>query len=140
MGTRTLSFLQLCQEVDPFFRRDLNFPWIYEMSNGRLFYGNPSPYPQFPQGLANSSGVLELTDATGYPTSPAGLAPGAVWNDAGKVGIVPGHAPQPGAPAVYLSTTTALAILNEGAGQWPLVAQASGSGILWNNNGIGAVS
>lgn len=35
--TRILSWLQMCMESDPDFRRLSLRPWIYEFSNGRLF-------------------------------------------------------------------------------------------------------
>ena len=36
--TRLISWLQLCLEADPDFERKRLKPWVYEMSNGRLFY------------------------------------------------------------------------------------------------------
>lgn len=50
MPTRILSWEQLCLEADPNYQRGLTRPWLYEMSNGRLFY---QPWPLY----------------AGYPTS-----------------------------------------------------------------------
>lgn len=42
--TRQISFLQLVQEADPNYQQGQQRPWIYEFSNGRLFYAVPNIY------------------------------------------------------------------------------------------------
>lgn len=36
--TRIISWEQLCIDADPDFQAGLTRPWVYVMSNGRLFY------------------------------------------------------------------------------------------------------
>ena len=38
MATRILSWQQIVQENDPNWLRGFTRPWVYEFSNGRLFY------------------------------------------------------------------------------------------------------
>lgn len=42
--TRIISFQQIVLENDPNWQIDRQRPWVYEMSNGRLFYYNPNTY------------------------------------------------------------------------------------------------
>ena len=44
MSTRLISYQQVVTEADPAFYRDRLRPWIYQFSNGRLFYQIPDPY------------------------------------------------------------------------------------------------
>lgn len=56
MPTRILSWEQLCLNADPDFTVNRDHPWVYEMSNGRLFY---ALYPRY--GTA-ASGEFTLDD------------------------------------------------------------------------------
>ncbi len=42
--TRIISFQQLCNEYDPNYWQAAFRPWIYQFSNGRLFYRPSNPY------------------------------------------------------------------------------------------------
>lgn len=39
--TRIISFQQQVEECDPDWQKDKLRPWIYEFSNGKLFYWRP---------------------------------------------------------------------------------------------------
>lgn len=43
-NTATLSWQQMVQEADPVWQQDYRRPWVYEFSNGRLFY---APLPLY---------------------------------------------------------------------------------------------
>lgn len=66
--TRILSWMQLCLEADPNYQRGLTQPWLYEMSNGRLFY-QPNPlyagYGDFLQFDLPGAPVMELDEGVG---------------------------------------------------------------------------
>ena len=87
-------------------------------------------------------GYLQLVGDTVYPTTTAGLAPGAVWTNSsgasGLVCVVPGAEPNPFAPLVYFPGITPAALLALGGGNLPLSPGINGS--LWNCGGIVAVS
>lgn len=85
-----------------------------------------------PTNLANDGGVLQLTDSTGWPTSPTGLPAGAVWSNGGTVAIIPGIVPNPFAAPVYFGIITSAALLVLGGGNLPLSNPGVGSGQLWN--------
>jgi hypothetical protein len=89
--------------------------------------------------FVNDGGVLQMTLPWDYPTSPAGLLPGAVWFNGGTVAVVPGVTPNPSAPPVYFSTITVPGLLALGGGDLPLSDPAN-SGQLWNNGGMICVS
>lgn len=42
--TRIISFQQVVLDADPDWQQKRIRPWIYEMSNGRLFYKDPNVY------------------------------------------------------------------------------------------------
>lgn len=90
-------------------------------------------------GLINDGGVLQLTDPTGWPTSPAGLLPGAVWNNHLAVAIVPGATPDPLAAPVLFGAISSAQLLALGGGNLPL-ADPHVLNQIWNNGGEGAVS
>lgn len=100
------------------------------------------PVPPTPTGpmFINDGGVLQLTNGTGYPTSPVGLLPGAVWNNGLAVAIVPGVMPNPAAPPVYFIGLTEQYLFNLGGGNLPLTPPTIGSGQIWNNDGEAAVA
>src|SRR5579859_5220661 len=71
--------------------------------------------------LLNDMGVLQLTsNAVGYPTSPVGLAPGAVYNDNLAIGVAFGATPNPLAPPLFFGSVTAASLLAAGGGNLPI--------------------
>lgn len=89
-----------------------------------------------PTNFLNDGGWLNLTLATGWPTSPSGLVAGAVWDNGGIVTVVPGVTPNPFAAPLYFGLVTSGSLLMLGGGNLPLTAPAAGSGQLWNNGGV----
>lgn len=135
--TRLISWEQLVLENDPTFQRDRLQPWIYQFSNNRLFYSPVAPYAPLPDaGLANDGGLLILTDPSGYPTSDAGLPPGAVWNNGLAISVVPGAVPQAGASPMIFGRLTASQLMLFGGGNIPASAPVPDSLQLWNNGGV----
>jgi uncharacterized protein YmfQ (DUF2313 family) len=91
-------------------------------------------------GLANIGGVLEVIDATGWPTSAAGLSTGAVWDaGGGAVYVIPGITPDPSAPPVFFGAITSAGLLAIGGGNLP-ITDPTNALQLWNNRGIVCVS
>lgn len=88
----------------------------------------------------NDGGWLVLLDTAGWPTSPAGLPAGAVWNNGGLVSIVPGVTPNPHAPALFFGLVTAAQLLATGGGNLPLANPGLGSGQLWNDGGVASIA
>jgi uncharacterized protein YmfQ (DUF2313 family) len=87
-------------------------------------------------GLLDDGGVLILaTPPAGYPTSMGGLSPGALWSNGGVVSVVPGATPNPLAPPVIYSDTSAAALLALGGANLPLTAPPLNSSQLWNSGG-----
>lgn len=136
--TRILSWRQMVQEADPNFVRLSLQPWVYEFSNGRLFVDTLPTYPNNPDsGLTNTGGALMWDGANKpWPTSPAGLPPGAVWWSPGGSGIdaivvVPGGVRQPGAPPMTFGRITSDQLLATGASNLSTTSPPAGSGILW---------
>jgi len=43
-SSRTLSWQQLVESSDPNWIKGLTRPWVYQFSNGRLFYADPNIY------------------------------------------------------------------------------------------------
>ena len=85
-------------------------------------------------------GVLALTAADpNYPTSPNGLAAGAVWNNGLTIGVIPGITPNPSAPPVFFGSVTSSSLLAAGGGNLPL-GDPNRVNQLWNNGGEIAVS
>lgn len=84
----------------------------------------------------NDGGVLYLPYALTYPTSSIGLAAGSVWWNGGVISVVPGHTPDPSAPALYFQYTFPAQLLALGGGNLPLSNPGIGTGQLWNNGGV----
>jgi hypothetical protein len=92
-------------------------------------------------GLYDNGGVVGIEMGTsGYPTSPTGLTNGALWNNAGVVSVYGTTTPNPSAPPVYFSAINATSLLRIGGANLPLTNQGIGSGILWNDGGVVAIS
>ena len=89
--------------------------------------------------FVNDGGILQMTGPLDYPTSSTGLAVGAVWYNGGTISVVPGIAPSPTAPPVYLDSLTADELLALGGGNLPLTNPAN-TGQLWNNGGMISIS
>ena len=87
-------------------------------------------------GLVNNGGVLQITDATGWPVSSSLLAAGAVWDDGGVAAVIPGSTPNPFAAPVFFGLITAAGLLTLGGGNLPLTNSGLGIGQLWNNGGV----
>ncbi|HEX7911802.1 MAG TPA: hypothetical protein VF534_27425 [Paraburkholderia sp.] len=85
----------------------------------------------------NDGGVLWMTSALNYPTSPTGLSAGSVWYDGGTVAVVPGGSGS-GAP-VYFGSITAAALLSLGGGGLP-TSNPHNVNQLWNNTGLICIS
>lgn len=79
--TRILSWLQLCLESDPSFRRLSQRPWIYEFSNGRLFveslplYGSTGITDDFGNAITDDFGTQIQSDTGGATPSQTGGFP-----------------------------------------------------------------
>lgn len=89
--------------------------------------------------FTNSSGVLHLAQPLYYPTSATGLAPGAVWDSAGVIKVVPGVTPDPHAPPLMFATTDPNQLLTLGGGNLP-TTNPGVTGQLWNNSGTVSIS
>ncbi len=85
----------------------------------------------------NNGGMLQLSTVSGYPTSPTGLAAGAVWYNGGTVAIVPGGSGT--GQTLYFATETPTSLLASGAGGIP-TADPLSSGELWSDGGLIAIS
>lgn len=85
----------------------------------------------------NDGGVLWMTSPLNYPTSPVGLAVGAVWYNGGTVAVVPGG-PGTGAP-VFFGSITAAGLLSLGGGGLP-TTNPNTANQLWNNGGAISIS
>lgn len=100
---------------------------------------NGTPIPSS-TGLLNDHGVLQLNvPATGWPTSSAGLSPGAVWNNGFTVAVIPGMTPNPLAPPVFFNAISAPSLLSLGGGNLPLTNPGVPNQ-LWNNAGLVCIS
>ena len=87
--------------------------------------------------LYNNGGWLAvLVPPAGYPTSPDGLPPGAVWNNGLSISVIPGIVPNPAAPAQYFGRITAGSLLAMGGGNLPLSNPGNGTLQLWNDGGV----
>lgn len=85
----------------------------------------------------NDGGMLWMTAALNYPTSPAGLPAGSVWYNGGTVSVVPGITPTP--TPVYFGVVTASELLASGGGNLPLT-NPNNHNQLWNNGGLICIS
>ena len=79
--TRILSWMQMCQEADPSFRKLSLRPWVYEFSNGRLFvealpvYGSFAITDDFGTPITDDFGTPIQSDSNASATSPTGGFP-----------------------------------------------------------------
>lgn len=138
-STRILSWQQLVLEADPNWARGKTQPWIYQFSNGRLFYSPVDPYAPYPDdGLYLNGGFLMLDELAGYPDSDAGLMPGAIWSNNLWVMGIPGGTPYPGAPPLFFPGVTASQLLLAGAANLPL--ESGAPGLIYINGGFICVS
>lgn len=64
--TRLISFLQEVRSADPNFQQGLIRPWIYQFSNGRLFYRDPNVYA-LPAGFLKDDAGNFIYDEQGNP-------------------------------------------------------------------------
>jgi hypothetical protein len=85
----------------------------------------------------NDGGVLWMTAPINYPTSPTGLAAGAVWYNGGTVSVIPGGSGA-GAP-VFFGAITAAGLLALGGGGLP-TTNPGVTNQLWNNGGVIAIA
>jgi len=85
----------------------------------------------------NDGGMLWMTAPLTYPTSPTGLAAGAVWYNGGVVSVIPGG-PGTGSPA-YFGAITAAGLLALGGGGLP-TSNPNNLNQLWNNGGVICIS
>jgi hypothetical protein len=93
-------------------------------------------------GFWNNGGVLCFPDAAsaaGWPTSDAGLAPGALWNNGLVVAMKLPVSPSPTAAPVYFGGISAPQLLALGGGNLPGSAPAAGSGQIWSLTGSGEI-
>jgi hypothetical protein len=92
-------------------------------------------------GLLSDGGVVTLSAGIpGYPTSPSGLAIGALWNNGGVVCIAGTTTPNPAAPPVFFNNISASQLLALGGANFPLSNPGVGSGQIWNNGGVACVA
>ncbi|MBR8141226.1 hypothetical protein KDW46_02485 [Burkholderia vietnamiensis] len=85
----------------------------------------------------NDGGVLWMTAPLNYPTSPVGLAAGAVWYNGGTIGVIPGGSGT-GTPR-YFGAITAAELLTIGGGGLP-TSNPHNLNQLWNNGGLICIS
>lgn len=88
-------------------------------------------------GLASNGGALQLLQASGWPASPVGLPPGAVWNNFGEVAVIPGYVLS-GAP-LFFGGITAPQLLSIGGQSLPSI-NPNNPGQLWSDGGVVAIS
>ena len=139
--TRIISWEQQVLEADPYFARERQQPWIYTFSNARRFYAPVNAYAPLPDsGLFNDGGVLVLISGASWPTTDAGLLPGALWNNGLAIVVVPGATPQPGAPRMTFPGVTSSSLLLFGGANFATTPPPDGSLILWSNGGLVCVA
>lgn len=89
--------------------------------------------------FANTANVLTLAKALYFPTSSAGLPPGAVWLSGSLVYVVPGATPEAGASPLLFASTDPNMLLTLGGGNLP-TSNPGVTGQLWNNAGVVNIS
>jgi len=95
-------------------------------------------------GLGNDGGMLYVMfPPSSFPTNPTGLAPGALYlvpnifpGNQYAIGVVPGITPNPAAPPVFFSTSTAVGLFSMGGGNLPTSLATVVNDQLWNNGGL----
>ncbi|MCM2546203.1 hypothetical protein ACVCII_03990 [Burkholderia glumae] len=116
-----LEALQLC-----YANGALQFPFEYQLQINIVKF-------------INNGGVLTMNYPLTYPTSPTGLAAGAVWWNGGVISVIPGITPDPSAPPLFFSSTFPPQLLALGGGNLPLTNPGV-SGQLWNDGGVVAIA
>lgn len=92
------------------------------------------------EGLINDGGVLQLVSgAAGWPYSPTGLTPGALYSNGGVICVAGTTTPSGSAPPVLYSETNAVALLELGGSNLPLTNPGV-AGQLWNYGGVVCIS
>lgn len=114
--------LQLCYANDV-----LEFPFAYTLQFETVKF-------------VNNGGLLTMPFPLTYPSSPVGLAPGAVWWNGGVISVIPGVMPDPTAPPLYFQYTFPRQLLSLGGGNLPLTNPGPGTGQLWNDGGVVAIA
>jgi hypothetical protein len=138
--TRIISWQQLVLEADPNWQKAYRSPWVYDFSNGRLFYAPTSLYSPLPaSGLTNDNGLIELLDATGWASSSIGLSAGQMWTDGFSVVVQPSVTPFAIAQPIMFAGLTASQLLATDARYFPQ-SLPSIAGQIWNNGGLLCVS
>lgn len=69
-------------------------------------FGPTAYWPLQYNNLIANGVIIQLVDQTGWPTSPDGLLPGAMWLNGDWVNVVPGLVPILGVPMFYGLTTS----------------------------------
>lgn len=115
---------------------------IFQQLIAQGFLPTPLPYTftvqAQGQGLANDGGIVQVTDGTGWPTSPTGLAAGALWDDGGVAAIAGSPTPS-GTPPLYFGLLSASTLLMLGGANLPLT-NPHVANQLWNDGGVLAIS
>jgi hypothetical protein len=92
-------------------------------------------------GLVNDGGVVTLgAGIMGWPMSPTGLTNGALYSNGGVICVAGATTPNPAAPPVFLSSTSASGLLALGGANLPLSLSGVSPGQLWNNAGVVCVA
>lgn len=92
-------------------------------------------------GLYSDGGVVSLSPGIiGYPTSPDGLANGALWSNGYVVSVAGTTTPNPAAPAIFFANVSPSQLLFITGANLPLSNPGVGSGQLWNNGGVVCVA
>ena len=118
--------------------------YLRDTATGQILF-DINGYPLFnQQTLWNDGGVLSLPSHDieaqfGYPTSPVGLSPGAIYSDGLAVAIVPGFTPVVGA-AVYFGSISAGVLLALGGTGFPTSPGPTGSLLIYSNGYLLCVS
>ena len=99
----------------------------------------PTVDPLATFGLANNSGVLQITSPNYWPGSAVGLEPGRLWSAGGFAFVVPGNVPNPTAPPVMFGTINAFELLVLTGVNLPL-ADPLNAGQIWNSGPIVRIS
>ncbi|QGZ66262.1 hypothetical protein [Paraburkholderia acidisoli] len=117
---------------------DAVFTALQELINARLV-SVPFQYNFEFKAISfyNDGGVLWMSAPLNYPTSPMGLAAGAVWYNGGTVAVVSGGSGT-GAP-VYFGSVTAAQLLSSGGAGLP-TTNPNNTNQLWNNGGVVSIS
>jgi hypothetical protein len=89
--------------------------------------------------LYNNGGTLGVLPTAGWPTSSGALPAGSLWSNGGEAAIVSPTTPGP-APPVYFPGVSASALLATSGVNLPTSPGPAGSGQLWNDGYVVAIS